>query len=200
MTSVGERGMDARILRLNLAGQPVEWLHWKEAVCLHARELISWSLGGIVRRVYGGNSRLTGLRTVIELPAIIACGGSRLARVRTTPPLTNSALFARDNYQCLYCGNYFSSYGLSRDHVLPTSRGGKDRWENVVAACKRCNQHKGNYLLSEISMQLIALPYRPNTAEYLALINSKRIRGDQMEFLRPQFSKNSRMIFQPPPF
>jgi hypothetical protein len=37
-------------------------------------------------------------------------------------------------------------------------------------------------------MELLALPFCPNTAEYLALINSERIRGDQMEFLRPQFS------------
>ncbi len=190
--STTEAAIEARILRLNLAGQPIEWLHWKEAVCLHARELVAWSLGGIVRQVCGGRSRATGLRTRIELPAIIACNGSRLARMRTAPPLTNAALFARDNYQCLYCGHYFTSHGLSRDHVVPTSRGGKDRWENVVAACKRCNQHKGNSLLTEISLQLIALPYRPNAAEYLALINNKRIRGDQMEFLRPQFSKHSR--------
>lgn len=192
MMSNAETPADARILRLNLAGQPIEWLHWKEAVCLHARELVYWSLGGVVRKVYGGRSRMTGLRTAIELPAIIACGGSRMAPVRSVPPLTNAALFARDNYQCLYCGKYFTAAGLSRDHVVPTSRGGRDRWVNVVAACRRCNQHKGNHLLAEIEMELIALPYRPNTAEYLALINNKRIRGDQMEFLRPQFSRHSR--------
>jgi hypothetical protein len=43
-------------------------------------------------------------------------------------------------------------------------------------------------------MQLVALPYKPNNAEYLALINSRRILGDQMEFLRSQFSKNSRFL------
>jgi hypothetical protein len=37
-------------------------------------------------------------------------------------------------------------------------------------------------------MDLLALPYRPNTAEYLALINNKRLRGDQAEYLRPQFN------------
>jgi hypothetical protein len=42
-------------------------------------------------------------------------------------------------------------------------------------------------------MELIALPFKPNTAEYLALINSDRIRGDQMEFLSSQFSRNSRI-------
>ena len=184
--------MQERILRLNLAGQPLEWLHWKMAVCLYARNLVRWSLGGIVRQVRGGHCRVTGTQSVMELPAIIACGGGRLAPVRPIPPLTNTALFARDNYQCLYCGNYFPSYALSRDHLIPTSRGGKDKWENVVAACKRCNQRKGNALLSEMDMDLIALPYRPNAAEYLALINDKRIRGDQIDFLRPQFSKHSR--------
>jgi|SRR5690606_14990769 len=182
--------MEERILRLNSAGQPIEWLHWQDAVCLYARDLVCWSLGGFVRRVHGGHSRITGLQTYMDLPAIIACGGERIARMRTVPPLTNTALFARDNYQCLYCGRYFPRNQLSRDHVHPLSRGGRDNWKNVVAACKRCNQHKGNRLLSETNMELLALPFCPNTAEYLALINSDRIRGDQMEFLRPQFSRH----------
>lgn len=186
--------MEARILRLNIAGRPVEWLHWKEAVCLHARDMVVWSLGGIAREVKGGRCRYTGLRSSIQLPAIIACGGQRLPKIRTNPLLTNQALFARDQYQCLYCSNEFPFESLSRDHVVPKSRGGIDRWENVVTACRRCNQFKGDRLLNEISMDLIALPYRPNYAEYLALTNNRRIRGDQMEFLRPQFSKNSRLI------
>lgn len=186
--------MEARILRLNLAGQPIEWIHWQEAVCLYARDLVTWTLGGVVRQVRGGYSQLSGHISRIELPAIMAVGGSHLAPMRTVPPLTNRALFQRDDYRCLYCGKRFSFLQLSRDHVHPTSRGGKDRWQNVVAACKRCNQHKGNNLLSEIDMPLIALPYKPNNAEYLALVNSDRIRGDQMEYLRAQFSSNSRWL------
>lgn len=189
---MGVSVVEARILRLNIAGQPVEWLHWKEAVCLHARDMVAWSLGGVAREVWGGYCRSTGLRSSLRLPAIIACGGRRIPKLRSKPLLTNEALFARDDYQCLYCGKVFSFLGLSRDHVVPKSRGGRDRWENVVTACRRCNQHKGDRLPSEIAMELIALPYRPNYAEYLALTNSKRIRGDQMEFLRPQFSRNSR--------
>lgn len=186
--------MEARILRLNIAGQPLGWLHWDEAVCLHARDMVAWSLGGIARKVRGGYCRRTGLRSIIELPAIIACGGSRMPRMPSTSLLTNDALFARDQFQCLYCAEIFPAAALSRDHVVPRSRGGEDRWENVVTACRRCNQRKGNRILSEIPMDLIALPYRPNHAEYLALINNKRIRGDQMEFLRPQFSKYSRLL------
>ncbi|BFM22000.1 HNH endonuclease [Gilvimarinus japonicus] len=180
--------MDARILRLNIAGQPIEWLHWQDAVCLYARDLVVWSLGGSVRRVLGGYARGSGLRSEIQLPAIIACGGSRVARYRHTPPLTNRALFARDDYLCLYCGKEFPTTALSRDHIHPVSRGGRDIWKNVVTACKRCNQRKGSHLLADTDMELLALPFCPNNAEYLALINTDRIRGDQMEFLRPQFS------------
>ncbi len=181
--------MEAKILRLNMAGQPIEWLSWKDCVNLYAREIIIWSLGGIVRRAHGGKSRITGLQTYIDLPAIVACDGEKIAPVRRDPPLTNVGLFHRDNHQCMYCGNYFSYSELSRDHVFPSSKGGEDRWENVVAACKRCNQRKGDSLLSDIDMDLLALPYRPNPYEYLALINTDRIRGDQMEYLRPQFSR-----------
>ncbi len=183
--------MEAKVLRLNMAGQPIEWLHWKECVCLYARGVVVWTLGGVVKRVRGGHSRLTGLQTVLDVPAIVACDGEKMSRMRTDPPLTNAALFYRDNCQCLYCGHYFTFAELSRDHVHPSSRGGEDKWENVVAACKRCNQRKGDSLLREIHMDLLALPYRPNPYEYLALINSRRIRGDQFEYLRPQFSRYS---------
>lgn len=183
--------MEPQILRLNIAGQPIEWLNWKEGVCLYARDLVSWTLGGVVRQVKGGKSRITGTRSVIHLPAIMACDGERLAPMRIKPPLTNRALFHRDNLQCMYCADYFPMDHLSRDHVHPTSRGGTDRWENVVAACKRCNQRKGNHLLCELDMPLVALPYRPNPYEYLALINSHRMRGDQMEYLKPKFNRYS---------
>jgi hypothetical protein len=43
-------------------------------------------------------------------------------------------------------------------------------------------------------MELIALPYRPNHAEYLALTHSGRILDDQITLLRRQFSSNSRLL------
>lgn len=186
--------MQPRILRLNQAGQPIEWLDWQEAVCLFARELVVWTLGDVIKRVRGGYRRDTGIQTSMALPSIIACAGGQLARPQTHHPLSNPALFARDGYLCMYCARSFATSDLTRDHIVPTSRGGDDRWENVVAACRRCNQHKADRLLNELNMQLVALPFRPNNAEYLALINSRRILGDQMEFLRGQFSRNSRLL------
>lgn len=181
-----------QILRLNKAGQPIDWLSWQEAVCLYSRDLVIWSLGEVIFRVHGGWSRHSGERTLLELPSIVACGGDKLGRPRSKPPLTNRALFERDNYQCLYCGHRFGYPELTRDHIVPRSRGGGDAWENVVAACRRCNQHKGHRRIEEVKMELLALPYRPNPAEYLALVNSRRIHPDQADFLSRQFSANCR--------
>ncbi len=186
--------MSLRILRINTAGVPVEWLTWQQAVCLHARELVTWTYGEEVMAVHGGHSRLTGEQTVLTLNSIMACKGKVYGKDRREPPLTNRALFRRDQNVCLYCGNHFKECDLSRDHVVPVSRGGIDVWTNVVTACKRCNARKGNLLLDESSMELLALPYRPNHAEYLALSHSGRILGDQMSFLRRQFSSNSRLL------
>jgi 5-methylcytosine-specific restriction endonuclease McrA len=181
-----------RILRVNVAGRPIEWLHWQEAVALYARGLVVWTLGDEVMKVRGGFSRLHRRRTVLPLHSIVACDGQIVPELRSAPPLTNRALFRRDANLCLYCGQGHLDRDLTRDHVLPRSRGGTDHWENVVAACKRCNHFKGNRLLSEIALELRALPYTPNFAEYLALINSGRILGDQMEFLKAQFGRDSR--------
>lgn len=188
--------MSVRILRINTAGSPVEWLNWQQAVCLHARELVSWTYGEEVMAVHGGHSRLTGEQTIVHLNSIIACKGKVHVNGRKSPPLTNRALFRRDQNVCLYCGVHFEEVQLSRDHVHPLSRGGSDVWANVVTSCKRCNARKGNALLDEMSMDLLALPYMPNHAEYLALTHSGRILGDQMAFLRRQFSANSRLRFE----
>lgn len=186
--------MSLRILRINAAGAPVEWLSWQQAVCLQARELVNWSYGEEVFRIRGGYSRITGEQTVVTLNSIIACKGKVYGKQRKEPPLTNRALFRRDQNMCLYCGNHFDNIALSRDHVVPLSRGGEDAWPNVVTACKRCNARKGNRLSDETNMELLALPYCPNHAEYLALSHSGRILGDQMAFLRKQFSANSRLL------
>jgi len=184
----------AHILRLNVAGSPVEWLTWQEATTLYARDLVTWTLGDTIRTVWGGTSRFTGERSHISLHSIIACGGELFGGRPKRASLSNRILFRRDQNMCMYCGKPFLDRDLSCDHIIPTSRGGKNAWRNVVAACKRCNHFKQDRTPEEAGMELLALPYEPNLAEYLALVNSKRIRSDQMDFLKAQFSKNSRLL------
>ena len=118
-------------------------------------------------------------------------GEFKSRRYNATPPLNNLELFRRDRNTCLYCGREFPDGALTRDHVIPISRGGHDLWSNVVAACKRCNSHKGCRTPDEAGMPLLAIPYVPNLAEYLVLRN-RRILADQMEFLKSQFKSVER--------
>jgi len=182
-----------RILRLNIAGQPVEWVAWQDAVCLYARDLVVWTVGDPLITIRGGHSKHTGEASSQDIHSIIACDGRVVARPSQTPPLTNLALFKRDGNMCLYCGKQLADSDLTRDHVVPVSRGGSNQWDNVVASCRRCNHFKGSRLLEDTSLELLALPYVPNYSEYLALINSGRILGDQMAFLSKSFGSNSRL-------
>ena len=114
---------------------PVDWLSWQEAVCLHARELVSWTYGEKVMEVRGGHSRLTGEQTVLKLNSIIACKGKVYEKVRKDPPLTNRSLFRRDQNTCLYCGNSLQECDLSRDHVIFVSDKRLGKVPFLLASC-----------------------------------------------------------------
>ena len=194
LTTLADFDRVPRILRLNIAGQPVEWVAWQDAVCLYARDLVVWTVGDPLVTIRGGRSKDTGEMSAKEIHSIVACDGRVVSRSSQVPPLTNAALFKRDGNTCLYCAKQLSDAELTRDHVVPVSRGGLNLWDNVVASCRRCNHFKGSRLLEETSLELMALPYVPNYSEYLALINSGRILGDQMAFLSKSFGANSRLV------
>lgn len=179
------------ILRLNKSGMPIDWLTKKDAVCIFVKDHISWSMGDSVIPVYGGTNRL-GRRTVIELPSIIATVGE-VHYQRFVPPLENKLLFRRDRNMCLYCGKVFPKEELSRDHVVPRFQGGRDRWTNVVTACRKCNHRKGCRTPEQANMELLAVPFTPNQFEFLYMAN-KRILSDQMEFLASGFSEHGRFL------
>jgi len=89
----------------------------------------------------------------MKIPSVIAL--KKYIPISKKPPFTRFNLFLRDNFSCQYCGNIFSSNDLTFDHVTPKSKGGKTRWENVVAACSKCNLKKSDLLLSEVNMKLL---------------------------------------------
>ncbi len=186
------------ILRLDVTGRPMCWIDWQEAACLYARAMVAWTAGRHEFDLHGGQSRLTGRRTVVRINSIIAVRGEfRGSRFDAVPPLTNRELFRRDHNLCLYCGQPHSDGELTRDHVVPVSRGGGNGWANVVSACRRCNTRKADRTPEEAGMPLLAVPYVPNVAEYLALRN-RRILADQMDFLKSQFRTPSRRWHKAP--
>ncbi len=177
----------AKVLRLNKAGMPVDWLTRQETATLVVKGQVIWSLGDVFLEIKGGINR-AGQRSALSLPSIVACTG-RIKADSFTPTLTNRLLFRRDQHTCLYCGQQFPEDCLSRDHVTPVSRNGKDCWSNVVTACKRCNHRKADRTPEEAGMPLLAVPFKPNRYEFFYFAN-KNILADQMEFLRVQFSSN----------
>lgn len=80
--------------------------------------------------------------------------------------VTNTFLFARDGYRCQYCGRASFELrpreSLTRDHVLPMSRGGLNVWTNVVTACSSCNTRKANHLPVECGMHPRKAPHEPH--------------------------------------
>jgi len=172
------------ILRLDVAGQPRGWITVHEAISAYAKGDVIYGIGETLPPYFGGVQRLTGERSRIELQPIVAIQGRIIQGF--SPPLCNRTLFRRDNHRCLYCGQQYSRADLTRDHVLPTSRGGTNRWENVVAACKRCNWQKDDRTPEEAHMPLLAVPFKPNPCEWHFLAKD-RILADQMDYLSQQF-------------
>jgi 5-methylcytosine-specific restriction endonuclease McrA len=63
--------------------------------------------------------------------------------------LTLRNLLVRDNFKCQYCGARLTLRTGTKDHVVPQCQGGPTTWENVVAACKPCNNFKDNMSLEK---------------------------------------------------
>ncbi len=77
-----------------------------------------------------------------------------------TVPFTRATLFLRDEFTCQYCG--YTGKDLTFDHVVPKSRGGKTRWDNVVAACQSCNLRKAAKTTSQAGFKLKKAPTKPS--------------------------------------
>ncbi|WP_018874016.1 HNH endonuclease [Thioalkalivibrio sp. ALJ1] len=180
-----------QVLRTDAAGMPLEWIGLEQAVRLYYTEQVAYTCGSPLYRMRGGINARTGLQSRVEVNSIIATHGTRQSRFNDyIPPLNNTTLFRRDAHLCLYCGNSFRECDLSRDHVTPISQNGEDTWNNVVTACKRCNNHKAGFTPEEAGMQLLAIPFTPTHAEYIFL-KGKRVLADQMEFLQAHFPRTS---------
>lgn len=186
--------LNQQVLRTDISGMPLEWVNYQDAVRLYYAEQVAYSCGTLLYKVRGGISARTGQRSIVQVNSIIATQGHGYASARLRddyhPPLNNAALFKRDAGICLYCGEHFPRSELSRDHVTPLSLDGADNWNNVVTACKRCNNHKAGRTPEQASMQLLAVPFTPTHAEYVYL-QGKRVLADQMEFLMAHFPRSS---------
>jgi 5-methylcytosine-specific restriction endonuclease McrA len=108
-------------------------------------------------------------QAVMAMPAVIRL--NRFVRVphRAAVPLTRRAVFARDGGRCAYCG----AAAASIDHVVPRSRGGRHTWDNVVAACHRCNRLKADRTPADLGWRLRSAPSQPSGPAWRVLASGR---------------------------
>lgn len=145
-----------KVLVLNASYEPLNITSWRRAVVLLLK-------GKAEQLEHNGKY----IYAELPLPSVI-----RLRHYVRVPykeiPLTRRNILERDRYICQYCNHKGDQ--LTLDHVIPRSRGGGDTWENLVAACVRCNVKKGNRTPREAEMNLRSVPRRPHSSLHFELI------------------------------
>lgn len=144
---------ESKVLVLNATFLPINICSWKRAIIL----VFKGKAESIENSKKYVNSGKYNLPLVIKLRGYIPIPYNGVV-------FTRKNVFLRDNYTCQYCGK---GNNLTIDHIIPTSRGGEDSWENVVTCCVRCNNKKGDKSLEESSMKLKSIPYKPPSSLYL---------------------------------
>ncbi len=133
---------------------PLSLLAWQEAVRLVVQDKVS------VVAEYDRTVRSPS--TTIRLPSVVALRDYIPMPRRVA--FTRFNVFLRDRFTCQYCGSEHPAHQLTFDHVVPRSKGGVTRWENVLAACEPCNTSKG----SRTEMRPLRPPRMPTPHELLA--------------------------------
>ena len=110
---------------------------------------LHWALGAIPRPV------------VVRLTSYV-----RIPHDTHKRKITRRAVFARDGWECQYCG---SRGALTVDHVIPRSKGGGSTWENIVASCGPCNRRKGDRLPHQVDMHPRRKPRTPAPTIFIHL-------------------------------
>lgn len=141
------------VLVLNATYEPLSVISVKRAIVLLLKEK--------AELLEATEARLRAERISIPVPLVIRMVYYvRIPRYMALP-LSRRTVLARDQYTCQYCGDAPGRADLTLDHVVPRSRGGATEWDNVVAACRPCNQRKGNRTPREAGMPLARSPQRP---------------------------------------
>ena len=130
-------------LLLNSGGQPissfpVSTISWQRAVKLHFLQKVT------VLEWYD-DWEISSPSFSMNVPATVMV--KEYQKVRHNVRFCRYNLALRDEFKCGYCGEQYQGLdGLTVDHIVPRSKGGKTHWTNCVIACHRCNVEKGSNL------------------------------------------------------
>lgn len=142
-------------LVLNASFEPLHIVTWQRAIQLLFQ--------GKVEVVEESDREVHTVRMTIKIPAVLRLlTYVPLARKKQIVRFSRANIFIRDNNVCQYCGNQFGKNHLTLDHIIPIVQSGRKSWDNIVTACKPCNQRKGGRTPAQAGMSLIRKPRQPN--------------------------------------
>jgi 5-methylcytosine-specific restriction endonuclease McrA len=141
-------------LVLNASFEPLHIVTWQRAIQLLFQ--------GKVEVVEESDQEVRTVRFTIKVPAVLRLiQYIPLKRKKHIVRFSRANIFLRDGHVCQYCGREFSKSHLTLDHVIPIVQGGRKCWENIVTACKPCNQRKGGRTPQQSGMHLVRRPRQP---------------------------------------
>lgn len=148
-------------LLLDINYRPLQTVPWQRAMCLIFKEK--------VEVLKFSDKTVKTPTTEYQVPLVIRLIKLIRQIYKNSVTVTKNNIAIRDNYTCQYCNKRIYQSQLTLDHIIPSSKGGKSTWENLVCCCQKCNLKKGNKLLSEINMKLIRKPIQPTISEFLSM-------------------------------
>lgn len=141
-------------LVLNASFEPLHVVSWQRAIQLLFQ--------GKVEVIEESEQEVRTVRLTIRIPAVLRLlQYVPLKKKKQLVRFSRMNIFLRDDHVCQYCGNRFNRTQLTLDHVIPIVQGGKKSWENIVTACKPCNQRKGGRTPQQAHMHLVRKPKQP---------------------------------------
>lgn len=145
----------AHALVLNASFEPLQIISWQRALTLLFQ--------GKVEVLEESDQEIHTVRFTIRVPAVLRLlEYVPLKKRKQIVRFSRINVFIRDQYQCQYCGQKFARSHLTLDHVIPVVQKGGKSWENIVTACKPCNQRKGGRTPQQARMELIRKPSVPH--------------------------------------
>ena len=145
---------DRKVLVLDSRYEPVK------VVTMEIAFVLLYS--GRVTSIMDSDRIIQGVSRSWTVPWIVKLNGCRPRTKRLNGPrFSRQNIYLRDGYRCQYCHWVGHASNLTLDHLLPSAKGGKTTWENIVTACKTCNMKKGSKTIEELGRRLQRPPSRP---------------------------------------
>ena len=165
--------LNTKVLVLNQSYEPLMVINAKRAIVLIIKEKVK------MLEKYSDNIR--SVQNSFDLPSVIRLNFYVHLKYKDIV-LNRRNILKRDDYRCQYCAKQATP--LTIDHIVPKNKGGKDSWENLVAACSKCNTRKGDTLLKHMDMKLLKKPRKPSKLFQLqTYVNKKQDNWKQYLFM-----------------